>query len=85
MASSVFVRHTLNALYSDLRVELRKVLVNTPPPHPSPAGLLTPQGTADSGQGDSKKLLVRRQKSVFIGLCVQGIARVSGGSGQWEV
>jgi hypothetical protein len=30
MASSVFVRHTLNALYSDLQVELRRVDVQRP-------------------------------------------------------
>ncbi|KAJ6551631.1 hypothetical protein B0H19DRAFT_1158380 [Mycena capillaripes] len=32
LASSVFVRHTLNALYSDLKVVLNKVTVDTLPP-----------------------------------------------------
>jgi len=33
MASSVFVRHTLDALYSDLHVELRRVNVLRPSSH----------------------------------------------------
>ena len=33
MASSVFVRHTLNALYSDLHVQLKRVNVLGTPPH----------------------------------------------------
>ncbi|KAG9311291.1 hypothetical protein JVU11DRAFT_8379 [Chiua virens] len=32
MTSSVFVRHTMKTLYSDLRVEMRKVAVQTSPP-----------------------------------------------------
>ncbi|OBZ77299.1 hypothetical protein A0H81_01782 [Grifola frondosa] len=35
MASSAFVRHTLNALYTDLRVELRRVRVHGPRSSPS--------------------------------------------------
>jgi hypothetical protein len=38
-----------------------------------------------SGHADSKTASTRRQKSALIGLCVQGIARGSGGPGQWEV
>jgi len=30
MASSVFIRHTMKTLYSDLRVEMRKVAVHAP-------------------------------------------------------
>lgn len=30
MTSSVFVRHTMKTLYSDLRVEMRKLVVHTP-------------------------------------------------------
>jgi hypothetical protein len=79
MASSVFVRHTLNALYSHLRVELRKISVNTPSTSdagPSNAHI-SPQTTSGAPS--------RRQKSIFIGLRVRGNARVSGGPGQWDV
>ncbi|KAJ7083661.1 hypothetical protein B0H15DRAFT_850307 [Mycena belliarum] len=59
LASSVFVRHTLNALYADLAVALNKVALAAPPAH--------------------------REKSLFIGLTVTGVARVSGAPGEWEV
>ncbi|KAJ7621105.1 hypothetical protein FB45DRAFT_928392 [Roridomyces roridus] len=68
--SSVFVRHTLNALYSDLKVVLNKVSVNT------------------HGESDLQMLKPRRKsrdKSLFVGLGVSGIARVSGAPGDWEV
>ncbi|KAJ7148647.1 hypothetical protein C8R43DRAFT_925407 [Mycena crocata] len=70
LASSVFVRHTLNALYSDLTVVLNKVSVDTPP--------LT-GGELDLPRRKS------REKSFFVGLSATGIARVSGTAGEWEV
>lgn len=72
LASSVFVRHTLNALYSDLKVVLNKVAVNTPPP----------VGDLDLQPKARRK---SREKSLFVGLSATGIARVSGAAGEWEV
>ncbi|KAJ7715717.1 hypothetical protein DFH07DRAFT_361329 [Mycena maculata] len=73
LASSVFVRHTLNALYSDLRVVFNKVSVNTPP---------LPVGDLDLQPKARRK---SREKSLFVGLSATGIARVSGAAGEWEV
>ncbi|KAF7368949.1 hypothetical protein MVEN_00221100 [Mycena venus] len=73
IASSVFVRHTLNALYSDLKVVLNKVSVETPRP---------PVGDADLELKTRRK---SREKSLFVGLTATGIARVSGAAGEWEV
>ncbi|KIO11686.1 hypothetical protein M404DRAFT_994411 [Pisolithus tinctorius Marx 270] len=69
LASSVFIRHTMKTLYSDLRVELRKVVVQIPP--------LTPKSN-EAGHSRST-----REKSLFIGLTVLGTTRVSGGLGEW--
>ncbi|GBE84532.1 hypothetical protein SCP_0605110 [Sparassis crispa] len=72
LASSVFVRHTLNALYTDLHVELRGVRVHGPPAPPAP----------DDPQSAPRKI---REKSLIIGLCVTGAVRVSGAPGGWQV
>ncbi|KAJ6460928.1 hypothetical protein C8R45DRAFT_535273 [Mycena sanguinolenta] len=68
--SAVFVRHTLNALYSDLKIVLNKVSVQTPP-------LV--------GDPELKTRRKSREKSLFVGLTATGIARVSGAAGEWEV
>lgn len=88
MASSVFVRHTLNALYSDISVVLRKVVVNTPR-YRNPSSLHTgssqpsePEHEKHSSKSSKRK---SREKSLFIGLCVTGTGRVSGGRGEWQV
>lgn len=72
ITSSVFVRHTLNALYSDLRVVLNKVSVETPRSGGDPE--LQPKTRRKS-----------REKSLFVGLTATGVARVSGAAGEWEV
>ncbi|KAF8218303.1 hypothetical protein K438DRAFT_1474311, partial [Mycena galopus ATCC 62051] len=71
-ASSRFVRHTLNALYSDLKVVLNKVSIETPPP------VGDPELPLKTGRKS-------REKSLFVGLTATGIARVSGAAGEWEV
>lgn len=43
IGSSLFVRHTLNALYSDLRVEIRRVRVHGPQSK-TPGTLTVPRG-----------------------------------------
>lgn len=81
LASSVFVRHTLNALYSDLHVELRRVSLR---PQGSSPNLPTSTGAGELQEGAGKKRK-NREKSLDIGLVVTGTARVSGSPGQWEV
>lgn len=90
MASSVFIRHTLKTLYSDLHVELKRVSVQTP--KSSTSGKTSqPHSAGLSGDGieedkeKEKKASNKREKSVFIGACVKGKARVSGTVGEWEV
>lgn len=73
LASSVFIRHTMRTLYSDIRVELRKVAVQGSPSAHS-------EGTAAGSHSNH-----RRDKSLFIGLDVYGTIRVSGGVGQWQI
>ena len=86
MASSVFVRHTLNALYSDISVVLRKVVVNTPRSRKTSSE--SSQPTESEHENHTSRSPVKkkgREKSLFIGLCVTGTGRVSGGRGEWEV
>lgn len=81
MASTVFIRHTLNALYSDLNVTLQKLIVNTPSSSHSPG---TVDSEAESYKPKHGKRL-SREKSILIKFCVTGNARVSGSAGEWEV
>jgi hypothetical protein len=88
MASSVFIRHTLKTLYSDLHVELRRVYVQTP----KSSAVSSRVGDGDEGnesdrrgEREDKKASSRREKSLFVGLVVKGTARVSGVIGEWEV
>ena len=76
MASSVFVRHTLNALYANPHVELRRVDVQTP--------LSKTHAHREISKAENRAG-TQRDKSVFIGLCVRGIARVSRAPAEWEV
>jgi len=86
MASSVYIRHTLKTLCSDLHVELRRVSVNTPKTGPSSkTGSSRSAGSSDDGGEEEKKIPNRREKSVFVGACVKGTARVGGAVGEWEV
>jgi len=94
MASSVFIRHTLKTLYSDLHVELRRVYVQTPKSEgsggPSSRVSRLDEGGGDrkeeeQGKGEDKKTTSKREKSLFVGLVVRGTARVSGVVGEWEV
>ncbi|KIP05879.1 hypothetical protein PHLGIDRAFT_128602 [Phlebiopsis gigantea 11061_1 CR5-6] len=70
-ASSIFVRHTLNALYTDLRVALRRVRV-----HGRRDGSAAPR---------QKRSRSSREKSVSIGLTVSGLGRVSRAPVEWQV
>ncbi|KAG6332125.1 hypothetical protein ID866_6962 [Astraeus odoratus] len=66
----------MKTLYSDLRVELRKLIVQAPTHAPK-----TPHPHKD-GTGNAPRI---REKSVLIGLTVLGTARVSGGLGEWQI
>ncbi|KZP09161.1 hypothetical protein FIBSPDRAFT_760330 [Athelia psychrophila] len=78
MASSVFIRHTLNTLYSDLHVELLRIsLQNTPTPNHE-SGSSVVEERKERGE-------LKRDKCLFVGLCVRGTSRVSGAIGEWQV
>lgn len=88
LASSAFVRHTLGALYTDLRVELERVRVHGPR-SPGPRADADPQSPDDppSGPGRTPQSRTRstREKSLFVGLTVHGTNRVSKADGGWQV
>ncbi|KAI0325553.1 hypothetical protein GY45DRAFT_1330096 [Cubamyces sp. BRFM 1775] len=87
LTSSVILRHTLNALYTDLRVELQRVRVHGPRSS-STSGLSTgtsgPSEDRPSSEQQAKTRSIR-EKSLFVGLVVHGINRVSKAEGGWEV
>jgi len=80
MASSVFIRHTLNALYSDLSVVLHKVVVKTPTSSSTPPSLAQEEPRA---RLHAKRR--SREKSLLVGFYVKGTSRVSRSHGEWEV
>ncbi|KAH9912228.1 uncharacterized protein B0H18DRAFT_890469 [Fomitopsis serialis] len=80
LASSAFVRHTLNALYTDLTVRTTRVRVLGP--GSSSGGEQDPHGRAPRAPQKQRAL---REKSLFLGLSVSGVARVSGARGGWDV
>ncbi|PCH41940.1 hypothetical protein WOLCODRAFT_71796 [Wolfiporia cocos MD-104 SS10] len=80
MASSSFIRHTLNALYTDLHVELRRVRVHGSRPS---SGMYEGAGPLQTQSARKQRSI--REKSLFLGLAVSGVARVSGARGGWEV
>jgi hypothetical protein len=87
-ASAVFVRHTLNALYTNMSVQLKRIAVNS---SGSGSGSTRSSSTPGDGEQDSEdaknKLSTRhrREKSVFIAVTVTGKSRVSGSLGIWDV
>lgn len=74
------MRHTMNALYSDLSVTLLKVSVNTP---------RRDQPNGDSVDGNpynkAERPRLLREKSLLVRFMVTGKTRVSGSPGEWEV
>ncbi|KAG7095096.1 hypothetical protein E1B28_005883 [Marasmius oreades] len=83
IASSAFVRHTLNALYSGLTITIHKVSVNTPKLSSSSyQEELPPSPSFPPDKTPSRK---NREKNLSISLRVTGTARVSGSLGEWEV
>lgn len=84
LASSVFVRHTLSALYTDLRVELQRITVHGPRSSCS-TDCPEPGVPADPRQSQRGEIRSIREKSLFIGLMVHGTNRVSKAQGGWQV
>ncbi|KAI0827221.1 hypothetical protein BC628DRAFT_212528 [Trametes gibbosa] len=85
LTSSVILRHTLNALYTDLRVELQHVRVHGPRTS-STSGLSTGpphDGRAPHTQVENTRSI--REKSLFVGISVRGTSRVSKAENGWEV
>ncbi|KIK63951.1 hypothetical protein GYMLUDRAFT_71416 [Collybiopsis luxurians FD-317 M1] len=89
--SAVFVRHTLNTLYSDLKVALIKVAVSVPKSHnrgtdrknhPSPEDAIPEQAPGDKPIPNAA---YKREKSLYIALRVTGTSRVTGSQSQWDV
>ena len=77
LASASFVRHTMNAIYSDLTVNITKMVVNTP------QGPLLPPELDNRGYA-TKKRRMNRDKSIRIRQVVNGVGRVSGKPAKWE-
>jgi len=75
LASASFVKHTMNAIYSDLTVNIPKMVVNTPQ---LPSEL-------DNRGYSTKKPRMNREKSIRIRQVVNGVGRVSGQPAEWEI
>jgi len=71
VASSGIIRHTMNALYSDLTVKIAKLVINSPP-------------TLCSSTTPGKRR-ISRDKSFRIRQIVIGISRVTGKPSEWEI
>ncbi|KAI0635438.1 hypothetical protein C8Q77DRAFT_706374 [Trametes polyzona] len=84
LASSVILRHTLNALYTDLRVELQRVRVYGPRSS-STSGLSADSPPSDGSRPLTSKTRSIREKSLFVGIVVRGTNRVSKAESGWEV
>ncbi|KIY50205.1 hypothetical protein FISHEDRAFT_71818 [Fistulina hepatica ATCC 64428] len=80
IASSAFIRHTLNALHSDLRLDLTKFAVNAPE---------SEEDKPDAGQKDTdhpvQSAPKNRSKSLFVAFKVIGQSRVTGNTVEWDV
>ncbi|KAJ3478420.1 hypothetical protein NLI96_g9764 [Meripilus lineatus] len=82
--STIFMRHTMNALYSDLRVDIRhaRVLGARPPNGP----VVPPfDGGGAVGSNSMNGQRSMREKSLFLGLGITGAGRVSKANVEWEV
>jgi hypothetical protein len=81
VASASFMRHTMNALYTDLAMTLVKVSLETP----TSKGQDTPGSAQEQALSQPEKKRSLREKSLHIRFIATGKARVSGSSNEWEV
>jgi hypothetical protein len=82
VASASFLRHTMNALYTDLVMTLVKVSLDAPP---SPKRKDTPSSGQEPALNQPEKKRPLREKSLRIRFIATGKARVSGSPSEWEV
>ncbi|KAL1939294.1 hypothetical protein VTO73DRAFT_10097 [Trametes versicolor] len=80
LASSVLLRHALNALYTDLRVELQRVRVHGP--RSSSTSGLSAEEPRTEPTSQTRSI---REKSLFVNFSVRGTNRVSKAEAGWEV
>ncbi|TDL26539.1 hypothetical protein BD410DRAFT_783590 [Rickenella mellea] len=89
IASSAFIRHTLNALYTDISVEIRKFEVRRLGPGSSNdhnnGHTSNPSHRTDTDLrlGDVRNM-DKRQKDVVVGIGVIGWSRLSGVRAEWD-
>ncbi|KAH8109920.1 hypothetical protein DFH11DRAFT_841289 [Phellopilus nigrolimitatus] len=77
VTSSIFVRHALNALYTDLAVSLHKVHIRSGPPAAIPP-------TKPVNEDQARR---RREKAIMISILVSGMSRLglSTERAEWDV
>jgi hypothetical protein len=89
VTSASFVRHGLNALYSDLKLSLTKLVVKTPPKPINASGsdstCSEKEREPTSPHGKKRQSKISREKRVEVGFVVSGISRVTKSPGEWEV
>lgn len=89
IASSVFLRHTLNAIYTDLHVDLRQARVQSMPSSPSSGTCAfmsicyLPLRADHSDQSSPRRAF--REKAFVLGLTIRGVSRVGKAPAQWDV
>ncbi|EKM77699.1 hypothetical protein AGABI1DRAFT_42719 [Agaricus bisporus var. burnettii JB137-S8] len=82
VASASFLRHTMNALYTDLVVTLVKVSLDVPP---SPKRKEAFSNGEEPASNPPERKRFQREKSLHLRLITTGKARVSGSPTEWEV
>jgi hypothetical protein len=70
----------MNAIYSDLQVQMTKVVIDSSSSGPGSSSAIDRVERADSTEPRH-----RREKSLFVGLKVLGNTRVSGSASEWDV
>ncbi|KAG6859825.1 hypothetical protein C0995_003428 [Termitomyces sp. Mi166 len=80
LASAVFIRHTLNALYVDLKLQLKKCVIHNTPRSAPPSEF--PQNENSNAKTNNKR---GREKNLVVGFTVTGTSRVTGAPGEWEM
>ena len=85
LATATFTRHTLAALYADLRLELRRADV-----HPRSAGLNLPPlpGLAPPSpnpESERTEPAGRGERKLAVTLAVTGRSRVTGAEARWDM
>ncbi|KAL5521180.1 hypothetical protein ACEPAG_9103 [Sanghuangporus baumii] len=85
VASSVFLRHGMHALYTDLAVAIRKVQIHSGKSRVTPSSDSAPSPVAPNEERDPEDK--QRERAATISLLVSGISRLglSKESAEWDV